>query len=69
MKRIIKHIRRWNIWRKDNRNSRLHKLLVLLGLRQSPTLNFVFLPEELWPDQRFHIEPVWLEGGKGTYEQ
>lgn len=69
MQRIIKHIRRWNIWRKDNRNSRLHKLLVLLGLRQSPTLNFVFLPEELWPGQGFYDGLISVEGGTDMYEQ
>lgn len=44
--RLIKHIRRWNIWRCYNTNNRWHKLLVLLGLRNSPTLIHTLLPEE-----------------------
>lgn len=35
---IINHISVWNEWRKHNTNSKFHKLLVLLGLRHSPTL-------------------------------
>ena len=37
MKRLINHIRRWNVWRKWNRNSRWHKFLVLCGVIYSPT--------------------------------
>lgn len=44
--RVIKHIRRWNYWRKNNSNGRLHKLLVLLGVIKSPTMVTVLLPEE-----------------------
>lgn len=47
MKRLIKHIRRWNIWRKNSLNSRWYKFTVLLGLRVSPTMHTVFLPEEI----------------------
>lgn len=47
MKRLINHIRRWNIWRKYSGNSRIHKFLVLIGLRKSPTMWTVFLPEEI----------------------
>ena len=43
---MIKHIRRWNEWRKRCLNSKWHKLLVLFGLRYSPTLHFTLLPEE-----------------------
>lgn len=43
---MVKHIRRWNIWRKGCLNSKWHKLLVLLGLRQSPTMVWTLLPEE-----------------------
>ena len=46
MKRLIKHIKRWNEWRKHNGNSPLHKLLVLLGIVKSPTLPFVLIKEE-----------------------
>ena len=43
---MTKHIRRWNIWRRNNCNGRWHKFLVLLGLRRSPTFVLTFLPEE-----------------------
>ena len=42
----IKHIKRWNEWRKHNGNSPLYKLLVLLGIVKSPTLPFVLTKEE-----------------------
>lgn len=44
--RITKHFRRWNIWRKQNRNSVFHKLLVLVGFIRSPSFQRVLLPEE-----------------------
>lgn len=37
MKRIINHVRIWNIWRKNSLNNRFYKLLVLFGLANSPT--------------------------------
>lgn len=37
---IAIHISIWNEWRKHNTNSKFHKLLVLLGLRYSPTLHY-----------------------------
>ena len=43
---MIKHIRRWNIWRKHCMNSPFHKFLVLVGFIKSPTMSFTFLPEE-----------------------
>lgn len=46
IKRLIKHIRRWNIWRKNNLNSPIHKLFVLLGIVVSPTFCATFLPED-----------------------
>lgn len=46
MKKIIRHFKRWNIWRKHNCNSKLHQFLVLIGLSNSPTLGSVLLPEE-----------------------
>ena len=42
----IKHIKRWNEWRKHNGNSSLHKLLVLLGIVKSPTFSHTFTKEE-----------------------
>lgn len=47
MKNLIKHFRRWNIWRKYNRNSGLHKILVLFGVAKSPTMATVLLSEEI----------------------
>ena len=44
---LINHIRRWNIWRKHNGNSWLHKLFVLFGIIHSPTMHMVWLPEEV----------------------
>lgn len=38
LENIAIHISMWNEWRKHNTNSKFHKLLVLLGLRHSPTL-------------------------------
>lgn len=34
---MIKHIQKWNEWRKNNLNSPFHKILVLLKLHNSPT--------------------------------
>jgi hypothetical protein len=44
--KIIKHIRRWNLWRKYCLNSPTYKLFVLLGLKKSATLALTLLPEE-----------------------
>ena len=46
MNRLIKHIKRWNIWRKHNINSKLHKFFVLIDFIKSPTMMNVLLPEE-----------------------
>ena len=43
---IIKHIRRWNLWRKYCLNSPAYKLFVLLGMEKSETLALTLLPEE-----------------------
>ena len=45
MKKLINHIRRWNIWRKHCLNSNFHKILVLFGVIKSPTMNSMLLPE------------------------
>lgn len=44
--RVIKHIRRWNKWRKHSLNHPMYKLSVLLGIKRSLTMNLVLLPEE-----------------------
>lgn len=57
LKRIARHVRRWNKWRKRNLNNKLHKFLVLIGIIHSPTF-FNFLDDE----QVLNIK------GKGKYE-
>ena len=47
MKSIIKHFRRWNIWRKKSLNGCIHKLFVLFRIIRSPTFEQIMLPEEL----------------------
>ena len=47
MSKLITHIKRWNKWRKNNMNGKLHKFLVLLGIRKSITLQYVLLDEEV----------------------
>lgn len=37
---MFNRIRVWNMWRKNNLNGSIHKILVLLGLRTSPTFDF-----------------------------
>ena len=39
MRKIIKHIRVWNKWRKGCLNSKFHKFMVLIGLHNSPTMD------------------------------
>lgn len=46
MNKILNHIERWNKWRKFNANSCFYKLLVLLKLRESPTMRFVLTDKE-----------------------
>lgn len=55
MKRLIDYIRRWNVWRKWNQNSPLHKLLVLFNIIYSPTMECVDLIE--------HKKAEWAEQG------
>lgn len=44
--KMLKHIRRWNIWRKRSLNGPIYKILVLFGVIKSPTMVSVWLPEE-----------------------
>lgn len=37
IKKIIKHIKRWNEWRKESLNNPVQKLLVLFKVIESPT--------------------------------
>lgn len=43
----IKHIRKWNRWRKMNLNSPLHKFLVLIGFVKSPSFEHFYDTEEI----------------------
>ena len=45
--KIIKHFRRWNIWRKYNTNSSFYHFMVLIGFTYSPTIGSFLLPEEI----------------------
>lgn len=58
MKNLIKHFRRWNIWRKRSLNNKLYKFLVLFGVIKSPTMATVFLPEEIKDRIYFIEEPI-----------
>lgn len=49
--RLVKHIKRWNKWRKSNCNSQLYKLKVLFGIVKSPTFYYVWTDEE---EKSFH---------------
>lgn len=44
--KLIKHIQRWNHWRKYNLNGPLHHILVLFGFIKSPSMQTVILPED-----------------------
>ena len=54
---MIRHIRRWNYWRKHNVNGHIHHFLVLIGFIESPTFNFTILPEEV-PDMDKYIQKL-----------
>ena len=49
MKKLIRHFKRWNHWRKRNVNSKFHQFMVLIGLHNSPTMMQV-IPEEEWKE-------------------
>jgi hypothetical protein len=46
MGRLIEHIKRWNVWRKYNKNGITHKILVLFGIIKSPTFFNAWTSEE-----------------------
>ena len=46
MNKLKRHIERWNLWRRLDRNCRFHHFLVLLGLVNSPTFDNTLLPDE-----------------------
>lgn len=49
--KLVRHIRKWNYWRKRNTNGSLHHILVLFGIVKSPTFASALLPEDVaWDD-------------------
>ena len=42
----IKHIKRWNVWRKYNKNGIAYKILVLFDIIKSPTFYCALTDEE-----------------------
>lgn len=40
------HLSKWNEWRKHNTNSKWHKFLVLIGVRESPTMKWTLTKKE-----------------------
>ena len=46
MKKIITYFQRWNKWRKRNLNGKLHHILVLIGLANSPTFDMTLTDAE-----------------------
>lgn len=44
-KRMIKHIKLWNRWRKSNTNSKFYKFLVLIKFVGSPSFEFM---KKIW---------------------
>lgn len=41
MRKTIKHIKAWNIWRKRSLNGKAYKVFVLFGICHSPTLEMI----------------------------
>ena len=40
-KKVIKHIKAWNIWRKRSLDGKMYKVLVLFGLCHAPTFEIL----------------------------
>ena len=47
MKYVIRHVKDWNKWRKNNLNSWWFKFLILIGLISSPTFEVYKWNEKL----------------------
>ena len=45
IKKFKLHYQQWNRWQKHCQNSRFHKILVLLGLRRSPSFEMMKVGE------------------------
>ena len=46
-KKLTIHYQQWNRWQKCNLNSRLHKILVLLKLKRSPSFEMMKVGERI----------------------
>lgn len=46
IKKLIKHIKRWNEWRKGCLNNPVHKLLVLFKVIESPTFKLFWSEDD-----------------------
>ena len=51
-KAMIKHIRRWNAWRKHNMNGLMYKVLVLFNFIKSPTMMNLLIDDDENRDRR-----------------
>lgn len=40
IRKMLKHVKIWNEWRKNSLNGAGHKFFVLIGVRKSPTFEF-----------------------------
>lgn len=70
--KVINHIRRWNKWRKGNLNGRFYKFLVLIGVKESPTLPLTWLDSELKAYRKgledgLYGEPIFLQEYEGKW--
>ena len=59
---MIEYIKRWNVWRKGNLNGIGHQILVLVGLRQSPSMAFILMPDELNKFSNTFYRGLYVEG-------
>lgn len=46
IKKLIKHIKKWNAWRKQCLNNPVYKLLVLFKIIDSPTFEHIWTEED-----------------------
>lgn len=67
MKKIFNHIKRWNKWRKFNRNSHLYKVLVLFGIIKSATFYHVWTDEECGQFYKGFMEGLHAESDQNTH--
>lgn len=61
MKRLLRHLKRWNKWRKMCMNSSWHKFFVLIGLHKSPTLMLTLTDEEEDEVHRAYLRALGLD--------